>query len=200
MYKSLMRVNDELEVKLHTQRNRTRICLYENGVEKVLSDVRTWDGFWSKVEYNEYYIIAYSHGCMANQIPLSIDAAYSIQEKRLLTLSPKLEELLENMLVSKKGFGFAQVLQAINEVDLQIIRKRKSNELVNYLTAGNPNISKQQVVEYILGCYPEFKKYTNFKGTLSVLKFEKLKLELGANTYFFHIIPQELLKLPEVTG
>ena len=200
MYESLIHINDELKVKVDTQRNRTRICLYENGVEKILSDIRTWDGFWSKTEHNEYYIVAYSRGCMANQIPLNIDAAYSIQEKRLLTLSPKLEELLENMLVAKKGFGFAQVLQAINETDLQIIGKRESNKLVNYLTAGNPNISKQEVIEYILKCYPEFKKYTNFKGIISVLKFEKLKAEFGDNTYFFHIIPQDILKLPGVTG
>ena len=68
----------------------------KNSQKVVLSDLKTNDYFWSNVVFDENYVVVYSRGCMVNQIPLNIEAAYDIKEERLLDLSyKKLKVILE---------------------------------------------------------------------------------------------------------
>lgn len=196
-----LKVNDEMEIGIDGGNGRTCITVYDcvNG-STVLSDLETSEYFTSDVKFNEYYIVAYSKGCMANQIPLNIDGAYSIKDKRKLELSNKLKELLENMLVCCKNFCLTHVLTAINYQDLQLLDVEDADILMNYLSAKNPNISKSEVVDYILQCYPSLKPYANLEGPISVERYKAIEKELGKTSCFFHSMSQDLLKLPGITG
>lgn len=193
-------INDKLWVGIDVRKNRTIISLYENGVQKTLSDMETGDYFWSRVVRNKHYIVAYSRGCMVNQIPLNIDAAYSITDGNLLDLSnQKLKVLLEYMFVCRKGFELVQVLATINSNDLELVDDEEKDYLTRYLTAGNVGMSKEQVTEYILKQYPKLKEYTNLVGPISVAKYKEIARNIGEETLHFHIMPQDLHKLPNVS-
>ena len=196
-----IKINERTSVGIDVYKGRTCIKVYDqvNGIT-VLSDIETDEYFTSDFKYNEYYIVAYSKGCMANQIPLSIDGAYSIKEKRKLELSPKLKQLLENMLVTKRCFGLEHVLEAINVAYLHLIDLEDTDFLPNYLCAENVNVSNRECEEYILQCYPKLKPYTKLEAPLSVVKYREIEKKLRRTRFYFLSMPQELLDLPDVTG
>lgn len=194
-------INDKLWVGIDVRKKRTIISLYENGVRKTLSDMETGDYFWSKAMCNKHYIVAYSRGCMVNQLPLNIDAAYSITDGKLLDLSnQKLKVFLEHMFVCRKGFELVQVLATINCNDLELVGDKEKDYLTRYLTAGNASISKEQVTEYIIKQYPKLKEYTNLVGPISVANYKDIARNIGEETLYFHIMPQDLHKMPNVSG
>ena len=87
--KEIFRLNDKTSVEKKKQFKRTIITLNKNSQIVVLSDLKTNDYFWSNVVFDENYVVVYSRGCMVNQIPLNIEAAYNIKEKRLIDLDKK---------------------------------------------------------------------------------------------------------------
>ena len=196
-----IKINERTSVGVETSKGRTCIKVYDcaNGIT-VLSDIETDEYFTSDFKYNEYYIVAYSKGCMANQIPLSIDGAYSIKDKRKLELSPKLKELLENMLVTKRCFGLDHVLEAISEDYLQLLDLEDTSELPDYLSAENLLFSNIRCARYILQCYPELTPYSRLQGPISFAQYKQIERELGTSSFSFHIMPQDLLKMPGLTG
>ncbi|MBQ8043674.1 MAG: hypothetical protein IJ272_05940 [Clostridia bacterium] len=194
-------INDKLWVGIDIRKKRTIISLYENGVQKILSDMETGDYFWSRTTRNKHYIVAYSRGCMVNQIPLNIDAAYSITDGKQLDLSnQKLKVLLEYMFICRKGFELAQVLATINSDDLELVDDEEKEILIKYLTAGNVSITREQVIDYILKQYPKLKEYTNLTSPISVAKYKEIARSVREETLHFHVMPQDLHKLPNVFG
>ena len=194
-------INDKLWVGIDIRKKRTIISLYENGVQKILSDMETGDYFWSRTTRNKHYIVAYSRGCMVNQIPLNIDAAYSITDGKQLDLSnQKLKVLLEYMFICRKGFELAQVLATINSDDLELVDDEEKEILIKYLTAGKVSITREQVIDYILKQYPKLKEYTNLTSPISVAKYKEIARSVREETLHFHVMPQDLHKLPNVFG
>ena len=103
----------------------------------------------------------------------------------------KIKVLLEYMLISKKGFDLANVLSEINSSDLGLLDEDEKEDLSIYLTSGNMDISKDQIISYILNRYPQLKKYTELEGKLSVTEYRKIIDEL-ADTFYFHMMSQDL--------
>lgn len=190
--KKIVNIKDDLSVKEVKKGKRSIISVIDGNNEILLSDIKTDDYFWHKWIYDDNYIVTYSRGCMMNQIPLNIEAAYSINNKRLLDLSnKKIKVLLEYMLISKKGFDLANVLSEINSSDLGLLDEDEKEDLSIYLTSGNMDISKDQIISYILNRYPQLKKYTELEGKLSVTEYRKIIDEL-ADTFYFHMMSQDL--------
>lgn len=191
--KKNIKVNDELSIEVVEKRNRTITYIYENGEKKVLTDIKTDDYFWSKVVFDENYVVVYSRGCMVNQIPLNVEAAYDIKEKRMLNLfNEKLKVLLEYMFICTKGFELTNVLSFINKVDLKILEEEEKDDLKRILTSGNSKISDEDVIKYILNKYPILEKYKDLKSPLTVIEYNKIKDEIGQDIFRFHIMPQSL--------
>ncbi len=190
--KKNIRINDDLNVEEIKKRDRTITSIYENGQRKILTDIETGDYFWSEIVFDENYLVVYSRGCMGNQIPLNIEAAYDIKEKRMVDLTnKKIKELLEGMLISKIGFSIANILSFINKVDLKILAEEKY-DLKKILTSGNSTISDEEVVEYILEAYPILKNYKDLKSPLTVVDYNRIQKEIGQEFFWLHLIPQSL--------
>lgn len=137
---------------------------------------------------------------MVNQIPLNIEAAYNIKEKRLIDLDKKTKVLLEYMLICKKGFDLANVLQEINEQDLGILESIEKEDLRTYLTTGNKDIPQEQIINHILSTYPQLKDYTNLEGPLSAIQYRNISDNLETSTFYFHIMEQDLALIqPQIT-
>lgn len=157
-------IKENLQVKEIFKKGRTIIFVIYDDKEILLSDIKTDDYFWNKWISDDNYIVAYSRGCMVNQIPLNIEAAYSIKNKRLLDLSnKKIKVLLEYMLIAKRGFDLANVLSEINNSDLELLNEDEKEDLSRFLTSGNKGIPHTDVINYILQFYPQLKKYTELK-------------------------------------
>ena len=191
--KRTIKINDNLSIEENKKIRRTITSVIDNGERKVLADIKTNDYFWSKIVYDENYIVVYSRGCMINQIPLNIEAAYDIKEKRMLDLSnKKLKVLLEYMFISKIGFELNEVLQFINTEDLKILDEELKGDIKRRLTSANNKISDEEVLEYILKNYPILSNYRNLKGPLTVIEYKNIEDEIGKDFFRFHIMPQSL--------
>ena len=198
--KEIFRLNDKTSVEKKKQFKRTIITLNKNSQKVVLSDLKTNDYFWSNVVFDENYVVVYSRGCMVNQIPLNIEAVYNIKKKRLIDLDKKTKVLLEYMLICKRGFDLANVLQEINEQDLGILDDIEKEDLRTYLTIGNKDITQEQVINHILSTYPQLKDYTNLEGPLSVIEYRNILDKLETSTFYFHIMEQDLALIqPQIT-
>lgn len=185
-------INEQLSIEQIKNHNRTIISVIDGKDKILLSDIKTNDYFWSKFVFNDTYIVAYSRGCMVNQIPLNIEAAYNIKEKKLIDLDKKTKVLLEYMLICKRGFDLANVLQEINEHDLGILEEIEKEDLRTYLTIGNKDIPQEQVINHILSTYPQLKDYTNLESPLSVIEYRDILNNLENSTFYFHIMEQDL--------
>lgn len=189
----ITKIADSLSVKEDNRKNRTIISVIDGDKEVLLSDIETDEYFWNKWVYDENYVVAYSRGCMVNQIPLTVEAAYSIKNKRLLNMqNERIKELLEFMLICKKGFDLTQILTEINSSDLGLLSGDKKDELRNYLTSGNKNINKKDIMSYILEAYPQLEKYASLTEKLSVSEYHSIEEELDESTFWLHAIPQDL--------
>ena len=191
--KKFTRINENISVTEDIRKDRTIISIIDGDKEIILSDLKTDDFFSNKWVCDENYIVSYSKGCMVNQYPLIIEAAYSIKNKRLLNVNnEKIKELLEYMLICKKGFDLTKILTEINNSDLGLLSNLEKDELKNYLTSGNINISRDDIIHYILEEYPQLKKYKNLNKKLSVLEYRSIEEELNRSIFWLHIIPQDL--------
>ncbi len=194
-------INDNLRVEENKKRTRTITSIIEDGKRKILTDIKTNDYFWSKVVFDENYIVVYSRGCMVNQIPLNIEAAYNIKEKRMLDISnPKIKVLLEYMLISTRGFELTDILTFINNEDLKILDEESKDDLKRMLTCGNNKITDEEVINYILSKYPVLSNYRNLKGPLTIIDYKKLVDEIGQEIFRFHLMPQNLEFLEELNS
>ena len=190
--KHYIKLNEDLTIEQIKKRNRTIISVIDGKDKIPLSDLETNEYFWNKFVFNDTYVVAYSRGCMINQIPLNIEAAYNRKEKRLIELNPKMKILLEYMLICKKDFELANVLQEINEQDLAILEEIEKEDLRTYLTSGNKDIPQEEVINYILSTYPQLQEYTNLKRPLSVVDYRNILDNLDNATFKFHIMEQDL--------
>lgn len=194
-----IKITDNLKVEENKKRKRTITSVIENGERKILTDIETDDYFWSKVVFDENYVVVYSRGCMVNQIPLNVEAAYDIKEKRLLDLSnKKLKVILEYMFISTRGFELTDILTFINKEDLGILDEESKDDLKRILTCGNNKISDEEVLNYIFKKYPILLNYRNLKGPLSVINYKKIEEEIGQEIFRFHLMPQSLKFLEEI--
>lgn len=194
-----IKINDNLSVEENKKRKRTITSIIEDGERKILTDIETDDYFWSKVIYNENYVVVYSRGYMVNQIPLNVEAAYDIKEKRMLDLSnKKLKVLLEYMFISTRGFELTDILTFINDEDLKILDEESKDDLKRILTCGNNKITDEEVIKYILSKYPILANYRNLKGPLTVIDYKNIEEEIGQEIFRFHLMPQSLKFLEEI--
>lgn len=193
-----IKITNNLKVEENKKRKRTITSVIENGERKILTDIETDDYFWSKVIFDENYVVVYSRGCMVNQIPLNVEAAYDIKEKRMLDLSnKKLKVILEYMFISTRGFELTDILTFINNEDLGILDEESKEDLKRILTCGNNKITDEEVVNYILKKYPILMNYRNLRGPLTVIEYKKIEEEIGQEIFRFHLMPQSLKFLEE---
>ena len=191
--KRKIEITDNLIVEENKKSKRTITSVIENGERRILTDIKTNDYFWSKIIFDENYIVVYSRGCMVNQIPLNIEAAYDIKEKRILDLSDKkLKVILEYMFISTRGFELTDVLTFINQEDLKILDEESKGDLKRILTSGNSRITDEEVIKYILSIYPILANYRDLKGPLTVIQYKNIEEEIGQEVFRFHLMPQRL--------
>lgn len=191
--KKVTNIKDGLKVKEVVGKNRTAIFVIDDDKEFLLSDIETDEYFWNRWICDDNYIVAYSRGCMVNQMPLNIEGAYSIKNRKCIDVSSdKIKLMLEYMLISKRIFSLESVLSEINTSDLKLPRDDEKNELKEFLTLGNENISQEVITNYILRQYRELEPYTNLDSNLSLKDFNDIKEKLANKSFWFNAIPQNI--------
>lgn len=149
-------------------------------------DLKHLNNYFNQICTDEEYYITTDY----NE---EIVALYSIKNHRFLDISnEKLINLYKYMFYSGKKFELAYILSLINENDLRIINEDEKNYLSNYLNSGNKNISRKEIVDYILKGFPNLEKYTNLKEGLSVLEYRNIAKDIGEMVIKLRAIRQDL--------
>ena len=171
---------------------KTAIYLEYRGNKHLLSEMTTTDTFGLHYTYDTNYVVVYSRDCMYNQIPLTIEAVYDLVNDKLLKLSKNNRQLFEFAYVTKAIFSESVILQYINEVDLQITTPEEIEEFKKYITGGNSDISKKDVIAFILKEYPIFEKYIDIGAPLTLIQYRKITEAFKDESISFHIMTQAL--------
>lgn len=183
-------INQELYVKEIIKRNRIRIYVIDKDKEILLSDVKADENFSCKFVYNDNYIVSYTREIGTNEIPLSIDGVYDIHKSQVIVnLKENDKKSLTNMMLIRKKFNLSVVLSEINNFDWDDRR----TEFEKYLTSGNDKISHEQIIEYILKCYPFLEKYIGLSEDLSIKDYIKIENQINQFNFLFYAIPQDLM-------
>lgn len=187
-------LGEQLILEIIERKNRTTVNIIDRGIKRPLARVKTSEYFFCKVKLSASYLVVYTRGCMVNNIPLVIEAAYSITTREIVNLDcEKTRSLLDYMVVSRTAFDIAEVLQAINKADLEIVEQEKKYNLKRYLTADTTHFTEDEVMSHILKAYPWLVNYTNLSGPISVIGYRNLIKEIqekaGEDLLRFHIMP-----------
>lgn len=164
----IIEINNDVFVEIKRKENRTIIILNRNGDRVVLADKRTSEGFSCDVVCDDNYVVVYSKGSMMNQIPLIVECAYSINSDAILNTkkNKKLAKDLEMMLISKRLFDIFTVVSVLDKSDLKSeYLDVETDYFIEYLTNGNNNISREEIISYILRSYPDLVDYLNLSVT-----------------------------------
>lgn len=192
----LTKVNDNLCIEELNDGNKTITSIIVNGKKKELTNIKPSNYFFSNVIYDENYIVVYSRGCMMNQIPLDIEAAYDIKNNKMLDITDEeIVRKLKYIYICKQNIHITNILTFINKEELSILEVSKRGYLKHYLTGGNNNISDEEVIDYIIKQYPIFSNYRNIKGPLTFLGYKELcdEIDDSESHYFsFHMMSKSL--------
>ena len=143
----------------------------------------------ASVKINDNYIVTYS-GNASNGMPLQVHCAYNIKYRRFVHMDRAMKNKIQNMLITQKGINLKTLLAIINGYPVPESVQANVDEQINYLTAGNPEFTKEQVVEYILTTYPELREYSHYQLPVSVYEYDEIEAALGTRAFFFHVMPQ----------
>ena len=191
--KDVKRINSTVKVERNLRRLTTEIAVLVNGERTVLANLKTSDYFWLKYEKNDRYIVVYSRGCMANQIPLKVEAVYDIKNQKVVEVTKANKVIFEYMVLARKRFDLATVIEYINDSLLNIASAEETQDFHRYLTAGNEKITREQVKEYIMSCYPILMVHADYDYILTVMEYRALEESIGT-PLAFHIMPEGLDK------
>lgn len=186
-------IKDGIELVTIKKPEGTSLMVFSEGKTTCLCGVRnTNDYFWVDYAFNENYIVAYSRGCMVNQIPLKVEAAYDMANKKVIPVTKKNKAIFEYMCIAKKGVHADVILEFLNDNKLDIAETDEVDDFVRYVTAGNVDITREQIVAYILTQYPILEKYMNLEEKLTAKKARRIIEEIGDSVLRFHIMPNIL--------
>ena len=190
--KNIININDSITIEINKKFGRTIITLNKNGKKEVLSSLKTNDYFWSDAKFDENYIIIYSRGCMVNQIPLKIESAYNIKTDTILDVQKdkKLAAELEYMFISKQGFDIGTTLSVINSSNLEVADNEDVEDMIKYLTNGNNNVKKEEVINYIIKAYPLLSRFSQIETPITVMDYKMILKEFDSSYLYFHKMPQ----------
>ena len=148
----IIKINDSITIEIKKSEERTIVILNRNGKNTILSDLYTDSTFTSNVVYDNNYIVVYSKGDERNQIPIEIECAYNIKTGIILDTknNSKLSDDLYMMLIGKKRFSARSIVILLNQKDLELGYEDETVRIIEYLTNGNDNISREEVVDYIV--------------------------------------------------
>ena len=184
----IIKINDSITIEIKKSDERTIITLNRNGKNIILSDLYTDSTFTSNVVYDNNYIVVYSKGDERNQIPIEIECAYNIKNGIILDTknNSKLSDDLYMMLIDKKMFSAGSIVIWLNQKDLELGYEDETARIIEYLTNVNNNISREEIVDYVLKEYPILSNYLD----LNLDACKKVISDVSGECLFFHKMSQ----------
>lgn len=184
----IIKINDSISIEVKKSEFRTVITLSRNGEKIILSDSYTDYAIMCNVAYDDNYIVVYLKDNTINQFPLEIKCAYNIKTNTFLNVRRNFElvENLEMMLINKRMFNIEPVIIWLNQKDIELGFQDETERLIDYLTNGNKNITRDEIVSYILKEYPVLSNYLG----LTLMDCKKALDDTRGKCLFLHKMPQ----------
>ena len=190
--KAKFNVYDNIYICQERKDNKITHSVMDGGKETVLNIFDINDDREHGVCYFNDYIFAWSNDKKADN--LKVDAIYDINRKRNISLNPDNNEKYKYALMNTKSFKLTDVLTLINCWDYKYGETASFRALVNYLTGGDKEISRECIIDYIYNHYPELKPFGSYKEPVSTTQYQHIVRELGTNSLCFHMMPQVMFE------
>ena len=194
-YSCAKKVNEIIDIYIDEYRNyngKTMECfIFNNNTREKIEfcELITNNNYFEDVTFNEYYIIAFKEIINGN---IDILNAYDIELNEIIDLSnEKLKIALNNMFFNKKEVETPILLQAINKENLGIVTEQEISDFKSFITLDNPNITDEEIREYILKYNNDLEKYKTIDKTLTVLEYRQIMNNLSSS-YYYRPIPTRL--------
>lgn len=181
-------ISDNLILIIEEKRKKEKFsCFHDNKTITLLNKeynpklVRSFN-------YDENYVTVISK--YAYRDYAYVEAAYNIKDKELVELDYNTSYLLDYMYALKDIYSLGYVLELINDNYLGFYSDDVlEDSIILYLTSGNPNITKEEVINYVLECYPKLKKYTNLELPFTASKYQEIIHDIGKLELSFYKMP-----------
>ena len=190
--KTLRTIREGIMLEINKKIIKTIVSIIVDGNKVQLCKVDDTDeNFWVGYSFNENYLVVYSRGCMANQIPLKVEAVFDITNKRVISVTNKNKVIFEYLCIVKKGICLPVVLEFLNDSKLEVCDEDEVLDFVRYITAGNTDIANDAIKAYILKKHPFLEKFMDIQKPLTVKEYRKLVAD-QPEILKFHIMPHLL--------
>ena len=190
------RINDDISISCEKDGEKTIITLTDKNKSIVMFDEKTDDYYWAEYRVNEHYVVVFSRGCMMNQIPIYIERAYDIKEGRLVNLNSYTRKVLEDMLICQRFIDSATILAIINNWNVPSEYSKEIDKDIEYLTNGNKDITREQVIDYIFKCYPSLRQFACYPTPSDIYRYKSIRRAIinmiAPGGFAFHIMPQRI--------
>lgn len=184
-------INENLKIEVAKDGNNKTINIYRKNVKIESLSFTIGSSLYKEFKYDSNYLLIYSK-IFSKPASEKIEFLYDIQndERVYLDEHENLETIIKYMFLYSRDFDIETVLSVINNNDLKIATEESVESFYNYLTTANSNITKEEVVSYILKQYPALSKYTSLPERISVVDYKKMMKEFYFTKLSFHRISQ----------
>ena len=181
-------INDLISIGEEKKDNKITYYVINDGKQTKLYSFNVKDDRDHGVCYFKDYIFAWSNGKYESS--LSIDAIYDVNKKRKISLNPEDANKYKYVFIYVKSFSLRDVLMLINKWDYDYGKTDGLIEMIDYLTGGDKEISRECIIDYVYRCYPRLREYGSYKEPISALKYTFIACELGTDSIKFHMMPE----------
>ena len=162
--KKVVHIDTDLIIEEIIEDDNTKTYLLNEttGERILLASIYTNMYNWSKYIVKDNYIVIYTTGVIATEIPVNIQAVYDLNRMEHISYD---DELIKNIFIYSKPFSLGTVLSTIN--DFCFGDEKDVEEFIDYLTNNNENIMSEDIKNYIIESHPILENYQSIDPNIS---------------------------------
>ncbi len=182
------KVNDSIYIGEERKDNKVIYYVTDDGKETILHTFDIDDNRQHGCNYSRDFVFAWSSDKYGRH--LSINAIYDINKKRNISLNPDDASKYMNVFIYTKSFSLRDVLTLINNWDYEYGKSDSFRSMIDYLTGGDKEISRECIIDYVCRCYPSLREHCSYKEPISTLTYLYIALDFDCDFLSFHMMPQ----------
>lgn len=189
----VVKINDNLKLEIIKEGCEKTLNFYRKSINIESLSFTLGSSLYRDFKYDSNYFIIYSK-YFNRPASANIEFLYDINNDKKIYLDEyiSLDLIIKYMFIYTRDFDIETVLSVINKNNLKMATNEKIENMINYLRSNNENITRDEVVNYILKQYSGLSRYTNLPENISVIEYKKLMEEFYYKKLSFHRMPQTL--------
>ena len=183
-------INGSMSISKELIKDKTIVSICSGDEIKATLELGSQDYYSFAIRSNDNYIVIYSKSGVISNASSSIKAVYDRNNNNIVDISnDNVRSIFENMFITRKTFFQGVVIAYINMDYLGIADSVSVTDFEKYITCCNDEISRDEVVSYILKLYPSLEKFIGITQS-SEMEYKNMVKEIGSNMLSFNALPQ----------